>query len=280
MPDDVIITGQGSQQAAQSTTPLTGDVSPQNNDTPSAEQLGVSEEQFKKFFKDGKYDWQAHARESDFRAAQAAQRQQRQTQQRQTSDDQGDVDAARQVAEDAGLDWDRLGEKIISRGDIDDADYEALANLGVPEDVVENYITGELDRATAHVERVKDAFGGEQRYEAVHQWAHQNLSPEELQGYDDMLNSGQWQVAVDALLARAGLPPVKNGTTVRTPNAQGTPTVGDTYHNMDEVIADMMKPEYKTDPKFAREVMEKAARSNYQTDVHRAKSNAYSPFRG
>lgn len=240
-------------------------------DIPTAETMGVTDEQFTKFFDADKgYNWQAHAKEAEFKAAQKP------------ADPAGDAtpdpnaspdpDATAQSAvAKAGLDMDGLGEKIRDDGDIADSDYTAFEAIGIDREFVSDYVDMVKDRAAAHVTSVKDAFGGEDGWEGMKTWAKENLSQEDRDGYDTMLNSPQWNVAVDALRSRMGQPPMERQGTIVNAENQASPNEASSqgYADQNAMNAAIQDPKYKTDQEFRAEVMRKAAVSSWQAPSKR-----------
>lgn len=236
------------------------------NAGPTPESLGVSQEQFDKYFhKDsGKYDWKSHAKEAEFRAQQRANKDdnssQQQNQQQQTPTD------AQQAAEQAGLDWNALEAKVIDKGDIDPPDYEALTKIGIPEYIAKDYIEGVKERTEAHVSAVTAALGGEAGTAKVKEYVQANYSAEEIADFEKRLaDPKQYKTTAELLLYKAGLPPVEAGKPVNTPNANPGDGGGSTkpFASQAEMVQMQRDPRYKRDPAFRQEVMKRAEVSNF-----------------
>ncbi len=228
------------------------------------ETLGVTEDQFGKFYDAEKnaYNWQAHAKESEFKLAQKPKA-------ADAGDDANkgtvsDADAGSAVSK-AGLNMDSLGAKIRDGGDIDEADYKALEDIGIPRDMTTDYVELVKGRAETHVKNVTAAFGGDRGFAETKAWTMKNLTQAERDGYDDMLGSPQWQVAADALNSRMGRPPMQTqGKTIETPN-QATPTEAGSQPFADQVEMNLaiQDKRYKTDPAYRAEVFKRAGASNW-----------------
>jgi len=236
--------------------------------TPSAESLGVTPEQFAKFHKDGVYNWEGHSKELEFRAAQ--------------KDDgaadadapaAGDVDPSAAVA-DAGLDWDELETQVVATGDIDAKSYQALKDIGIPEQFVKDYIETVTRQADSHVADVMAAFGGEAGFDKVKTYAQANYTAAEMDEIDIKLSHPTtYKLAADQLMASAGVVATRAGAPVTSPNALGGGSDGvKGYESEAAMIADMRSPKYKTDPAFRQEVTKKAAAATYGSNNPRAHS--------
>ena len=219
------------------------------------ETLGVTPEQFTKFYseKDG-YNWQAHSKEIEYRAASQAPA---------ADADVGTTSEAeaRSTVSDAGLDWDALEDMVVADGDIDDASYKALADLGIPEHFVSDYIKNVTAVAARHVADVMGAFGGEQNFEKIKEFAKTNYSEAEKDAIDLQLASPEtYKLAVDQLMSKAGMVAGQPGVHVEGMNVFGGANDGvKGYANDVEMQVDMRNPKYRTDPMFRQEVTRKVA---------------------
>lgn len=131
----------------------------------------------------------------------------------QTPPDQAAADQDAQAAvQAAGLDWDALGSKIEASGKLDDADYASLEKVGVPRAIADRYIQllqGERDHATQEAYRYG---GGEEAVTGLLDWAAKTLPKDQIEGYNSMLSSPNWKVALD---------------TLKSLKAQASPTAGE-----------------------------------------------------
>lgn len=234
----------------------------------SANALGVTDEQFTKYFDaaTGAYNWPAHAREADFKLAQKA---------GPAAAEPAAVPAApgtpaeaQTLVQQAGLDFTVLEETIRSEGKLTEADYKAFADIGVPDKVVNQYISGLKAAGAQRDTAIETALGGPEGVAKVKAWATEKLTEAESKEYNKMLSGDAWQVATAALLARAGLPPVERGAAVQGPNAASPGTTGaQPYANEAELQVDIRNPLYKTDPAFRAQVVKRAAASTYSSNV-------------
>ncbi len=259
-----------------------GQASPDAN----AETFGVTPEQFTKYFDTSKglYNWQAHAVEADYKIAQK-------TSQVPaapaavtavpgtlpapgappgpvTPPGVPDPAAAQKIAQGAGLDWDRLTNSVQEYGDIHEQDYATLEKIGIPRADIQGYIGYIKAEAQSHVDNVHGAFGGEAGFNQMKTWVQANLQRNEIDGYNEMLNGPQWQVAAETLRTKMGLPPATAAAPagpVQTPNAS-LPTAGAAvvpYANQAEMVAAMKDSRYQKDPAYRADVMKKVAGSNW-----------------
>lgn len=170
-------------------------------------------------------------------------------------------EAADEAVKSAGLDMGSLQAEYDEAGELSDASYEALEKAGIPRDMVDAYIEGLEARATAYSSSMKAVVGGDEAYDAMIEWAKNNLTDDEIEAYDDAVNSFDpktAKAAVQGLNARMqlaeGAPPARR--------VDGRGVSSDAYESQAQIEADMNDPRYASDEAFRQKVYAKMARSN------------------
>ncbi len=108
---------------------------------------------------------------------------------------------------------------------------------------------------------LKSAVGGEKEYNEMLGWAGQNLTSDEIEAYDSIMEKGDpaaayW--AVQALSYR-----YRDADGVEGDLVQGkSPGAGGTFRSQAEVVQAMSDPRYDNDPAYRQDVMRKLERSN------------------
>jgi hypothetical protein len=217
----------------------------------------MPENGYEKFYnkETGEYDWQNHAKELEYRL-----------QNKKPEEDTQLTDEERQEAESvpeyqaldivqrAGLNPDDLRNSLDTTGDLPEEAYAALEKQGLRRDLVEFYVDNLNYRKEAMQQEAMSYAGGEQEWQNLSQWAAQNLDANEVARYNDILDTPEWKVAIDALRVRRdmsyGEPNLVGGQ-----NMVAGSTFG--YRSKAEMKADMSDPRYAADPAFRKEVMAK-----------------------
>lgn len=174
-------------------------------------------------------------------------------------------EAAQKVVENAGLKFDEFTTEWADKGELSEASYEKLAKAGIPKELVDSYIAGQKSLADSKAAELNNAAysaaGSEENYRSVIAWAAENLSAADKKAFNASVESGdpaQIKMAVEALAARA-----KSGGGVEPKNVQAQSPAGDSgYSSVDEMIADMQRPEYQTNESFRQKVARKVAASS------------------
>lgn len=153
-------------------------------------------------------------------------------------------------------------EEFAESGTLSDKTFNALEDAGIPRDFVQAYIEGQKAVSEAQAQDVKNVIGGSANYEALAEWAGENLSESDLDAYNSIVEGGsleQAKVAVKGLysqfISAGGKPPVlSQGST----SGSSVKPFGSTA----QITQAMSDPRYATDPAYRKTIEERIAVSN------------------
>lgn len=166
---------------------------------------------------------------------------------------------AAEVVTNAGLDVDKLSQEFLAEGKLKDESYAALEKAGISKELVDDYIRLKQSEASSVRNEVLSIAGGEEGFRQMVQWATGNYS--DVETYNKMISSGdpaQMRMAMTALKTAYT---AANGSDPKLVMGNGSSSAADVYRSDLEMVADMQRKEYRTDPAFRRQVEEKVARS-------------------
>ena len=214
----------------------------------------------------GQYDWQSHAKELDYRLngkpAEPAKAEATEDA-TPTNETESNDEAVADIVTTAGLDPSELQTQIQTNGDLSDEAYAALAKVGLQRELVKTYVDNMVYRQEASTKEAIEYAGGESEWNALSNWAKDNVPETELNRYNEMLGSSDWTVAIDALRTRqqqsTGEPSLLNGTGITTSTSSG-------YRSKAEMKADMSNPAYQSDPAFRQQVAMKMQRAQWDLE--------------
>lgn len=172
------------------------------------------------------------------------------------------VDDAYDFLDDAGYDYDAFAQEYMENGELSQQAYDALAEAGIPHQIVDSYIQGQEAMAADLQEQAMDIVGGRQDYAAMTNWAANNLRADEIDSFNNAVNSGdmnQVYLAVEGLHAR-----YRNefGSQPNLLRGQAQGTSAGLYNSVAEVTRDMQDPRYASDPAFRQMVAMKLQNSD------------------
>ena len=116
----------------------------------------------------------------------------------------------------------------------------------------------------SQVNQIKNAAGGEQAYANIINWAKVNVPADQINAFDEVVNSGSVQ-AIN--LAVAGLKAQydnANGVEGRMVTGKPPTNSGDVFRSQQELVAAMNDVRYDRDPAYRQDVIEKLDRSNLE----------------
>ena len=160
----------------------------------------------------------------------------------------------------------------VNNGTLSDEMYQQLDKAGLSKSVVDNYLDGVRNEvglnpdtpepvlSESEVDEVKNIAGGSEGYDALMEWAGNNLSKEDAKNYDDVLATANKSAIKFAVKALMGQYEDSQGRDSRIVTGKESST--ENYRSMAEVVRDMNKPEYQTDEAFRDDVLRKLSASN------------------
>ena len=120
------------------------------------------------------------------------------------------------------------------------------------------------DISDSDVNTIQNSVGGQQKYNEMVTWAGNNLPPQQVKAFDDIINGGN----VTAIqLAVAGLKSQyenANGYEGRMLSGKAPYSSNDTFRSQQELVTAMSDPRYDNDPAYRQDVIEKLDRSDLQ----------------
>lgn len=165
--------------------------------------------------------------------------------------------------------FDLLSEEYDENGTLSEESIEALSELPA-EDLIQAYLQYQeklgdapvgREMTDAEVASVYDMAGGQAQYEAMTEWASENFEADEVQAFDQVIESGN--MAAIKLAMRALTNSYNDSVGYEGSMLQGKPASTRAYYRSQaEVIRDMQDPRYDRDPAYRDAIMEKLSRSD------------------
>ena len=171
--------------------------------------------------------------------------------------------------EEAGINFQDMNVRWQQTGTLESGDYDQLAEAGFNRDMVDAYLSGLQYKATQdtalsvkEVASIKESLGGEAEYSKMIEWAAANLSADEVEGFNQIINT---QPMASVKMAITGLHARYSAVEGREPKLIGgrAPKGStDKFESTAQLVAAMSDPKYSTDPAYQRKVQEKLSRSS------------------
>lgn len=147
--------------------------------------------------------------------------------------------------------------EFADSGELSDKAFDALEKAGLPRSFVEQYIAGQQAMSVQQAATIQESIGGAGNYEAMSEWASENLADGDLDAFNDIVEGQsveQARVAVKGLYAQFQAAGGKGPALVQgsTSGDAGVKPFGSTA----QVTEAMRDPRYASDPAY-RENVEK-----------------------
>lgn len=164
---------------------------------------------------------------------------------------------------------DSLWEDVQS-GKITDETRNKLAELD-PGELAAEYLKyrqaveqQSYDISDSQVAELRNIAGGEDGYQELVAWASDNLSKEDIQRYDNVIASGNYDAISFAIQALTSKYTEAMGVEGQLLKGKPAANSKDVFRSQAEVVAAMSDPRYDRDPAYRSDVFAKLERSNLE----------------
>ena len=146
-------------------------------------------------------------------------------------------------------------------GQLSEETYNALEKAGLPRDLVDSYAAGQQALLQSEEAQIKGVANGQ--YDAMAEWANENLPQEEIDAFDEAVIGGtvqQAKLAVQGLYARYQN---ATGSTPKLTQGSVTGTATMPFKSMQELARAQSDPRYRSgDKAYHEEIDRRLAVSN------------------
>ena len=161
-------------------------------------------------------------------------------------------------------------QEYAETGNISDEMMEQFGEMSSQE-LVEAYMNIQANAPEAvaeelsesEVNSIKNSVGGDQAYDSVMQWAGENLDPDQVDAFDNIIatgNSTAIQMMVNGLKAQYDSSNGYEGRMLSGKSANAGSS--DVFRSQAELVAAMSDSRYESDPAYRNDLLEKLDRSD------------------
>jgi len=176
-----------------------------------------------------------------------------------TEDNEGDVQDDKsddnENADYSAVVVDASKEFFENDGQLSEETYEKLAKAGLPKELVDSYAAGQQALLQSEEGEIKSVANGQ--FDAMAEWAKDNLQQEEIDAFDDIVTTGTKEQAKFAVKSLYDRYTQANGSSPRL--VQGAVTGGSTmpFKSMQELARAQSDPRYKSGDKAYHEEIDR-----------------------
>lgn len=122
--------------------------------------------------------------------------------------------------------------------------------------------TQAVELSDSNINEIQNAAGGEQAYDQLTSWAAQNLSEQEIDAFDKLVDSGNVAAIKMGLTAMQSKYNEANGYEGRMLQGKAPRSSGEAFRSQAELVAAMGDPRYENDPAYRQDVINKLDNSD------------------
>lgn len=178
-----------------------------------------------------------------------------------------DADAADEGADPDGIDFDKYTNSFLENdGALTEDDYAELATKGLPKAAVDIYIAGLQSKMDARGKAAVDAVGSQEQFQAVREWASQNLDEAEFNAVQSQIRQAQTDAEVALVYRMLNTRYSEANPTRAEPtlvSGHGTAESKAGFSNRSDMIAAINDPRYAKDSTYRAEVERKVGNSPF-----------------
>jgi hypothetical protein len=172
--------------------------------------------------------------------------------------------------EEHDIDFSDMNVRWQESGELTSDDYTKLNEAGFSKEMVDAYLSGLQYKAVQdtaltvrEIDSIKQEYGGDKGYAEMLQWAADNLSEEEVKGFNEIVTGNSTLSAVR--MAVSGLHAkyvAKSGVEPRLIGGKAPRNDGEKFESTAQLVEAMKDPRYQSDPAYRRKIEARLARSS------------------
>ena len=166
--------------------------------------------------------------------------------------------------------WEMNDHFYQNDGTLSQEMYDRLNKAGFSDSVIDSYLGGLRNQlgytdaanlSDSEISEIKKLAGGDKGYQQLTEWASENLSKEDIEAFDEVINTANKaavRFAVKALMSQYEDAVGRDPELITGKQSNQ----GQAYRSMAEVVRDMQDPRYDRDEAYRMDIMQKLERSN------------------
>lgn len=171
------------------------------------------------------------------------------------------ADTPEQVAEvlqTKGFDYAELQKEFVDTGEISADTRKKLSDVGITDELIDNYIDGQLAKAEQERNEISTCVGGRENFDNIVKWASENLTTEEIISINSVTDKGIIQIILKDLKTRME---EKEGIIPSYTKGESGKAQTEIYRSQAEMFEAISNPKYRKDEAYRLDVQKKITAS-------------------
>lgn len=165
-----------------------------------------------------------------------------------------DKEKAGEVLKEKGFDYAKLQEEFNATGEISKETREKLAEAGITEDVIDNYIDGQKAKVEAKMNEIAEVVGGRKEMDEIIKWASKNLDEKEKASINSVRDENIMKIILKDLKERME---EKEGVTPEYTTGDGSKTQANVFESKAQMMEAIRDKRYDKDEAYREKVRKK-----------------------
>lgn len=165
---------------------------------------------------------------------------------------------AKEVLQTKGFDYVALQKEYLETGNISETTRNQLAEVGITNELVDNFIEGQIAKAEQERNELATCVGGRENFDNIIKWASENLSEAEIKSINGITDKSVITIILKDLKNRME---EKEGITPNYTNGEAGKIVKDIFRSQAEMFEAISNPKYRVDEAYRADVQRKVTAS-------------------
>ena len=163
-----------------------------------------------------------------------------------------------EVLQTKGFDYAELQKEFVDTGEISADTRKKLSDVGITDELIDNYIDGQLAKAEQERNEIATCVGGRENFDNIVKWASENLTTEEIISINSVTDKGIIQIILKDLKARME---EKEGIIPSYTKGESGKAQTEIYRSQAEMFEAISNPKYRKDEAYRLDVQKKITAS-------------------
>lgn len=155
-----------------------------------------------------------------------------------------------------------FSKEYYEKGQLSNESYAKLTQMGYPKAIVDSYINGQIAISNQGSQQLMSEIGGESGFKEMHDWATENLTQDEIDSYNALLETGDQRQASFAVKGMYARYKASSGKQPKLIGGTQNEATASSFRSVAELTRAMADPRYKSDSAYRKDVERKLANSN------------------
>ena len=163
-----------------------------------------------------------------------------------------------EVLQTKGFDYAELQKEFVDTGEISADTRKKLSDVGITDELIDNYIDGQLAKAEQERNEIATCVGGRENFDNIVKWASENLTTEEIISINSVTDKGIIQIILKDLKTRME---EKEGIIPSYTKGESGKAQTEIYRSQAEMFEAISNPKYRKDEAYRLDVQKKITAS-------------------